>query len=56
MVNYIRRSIGLCVRTTNKLEFALGYIPLDKDENDSEDADEDFYKHHVNPNYVDYFC
>lgn len=36
--------------------FALGYIPLDKDENDPEDADEDFYKHHIDPNEVDYFC
>lgn len=36
--------------------FALGYIPLDKSENDPENVDEDFYKHHINPNMVDYFC
>ena len=36
--------------------FALGYIPLDKNENDPEDVDEDFYRHYIDPDEVDYFC
>ena len=36
--------------------FALGYIPLDKDENDPEDVDENFYRHYIDPDEVDYFC
>ena len=36
--------------------FALGYISLDKDDDDLDDVDEDYYKHYISFDEVDYFC
>lgn len=36
--------------------FALGYIPLEKNECDPPNVDEDFYKHYIDSTEVDYYC
>lgn len=36
--------------------FALGYIPFDKSPDDPPNVDEDFYRHYVSADFVEYYC